>query len=388
MKKLFVLLIALALFASVLCSCGTRKNYTVMGKYDLNTYLDYYWDSEAIYHESYLPLSSKEGEKELEVTLMYKPDSIIAVQNFNATVTYEEGKDYRLSGGKLYITEDSAIVRQPYEYYYHGENDPKKTSSGVLYNFGNGVYSPLFANGEIQSKMILVSYTHSDKWEGPVPASKGSIIPKTLEKLKSGKDVSIVLYGDSIAYGADSSCYYKGVFGENWVPDYFDLAMAKLKEKYPSANIKAVNTAVGGTGIKWAMDNLQGSVLNYSPDLVIVAFGMNDFNYTGKRYKEKIAELLDAIREKYPECEFIVVSTMMYNADIVDTASWHQQDHQKYFGELENDYSGVAFMNMTEIHQYLLTKKLFRDMTGNNINHPNDFLARAYAQTLLKTMSE
>jgi hypothetical protein len=79
---------------------------------------------------------------------------------------------------------------------------------------------------------------------------------------------------------------------------------------------------------------------------------------------------------------------MMYNADIVDTASWHQQDHQKYFGELENDYSGVAFMNMTEIHQYLLTKKLFRDMTGNNINHPNDFLARAYAQTLLKTMSE
>ena len=62
MKKLFVLLIALALFASVLCSCGggNKQNYEALGKYDLNTYLDYYWDSEAIYHESYLPLSSKE----------------------------------------------------------------------------------------------------------------------------------------------------------------------------------------------------------------------------------------------------------------------------------------------------------------------------------------
>ena len=31
----------------------------------------------------------------------------------------------------------------------------------------------------------------------------------------------------------------------------------------------------------------------------------------------------------------------------------------------------------------LLEKKNFCDMSGNNVNHPNDFLARAHAQTIL-----
>lgn len=35
---------------------------------------------------------------------------------------------------------------------------------------------------------------------------------------------------------------------------------------------------------------------------------------------------------------------------------------------------------MTAIHQQLLKTKRFFDMTANNVNHPNDFLIRAYAQ--------
>ena len=34
----------------------------------------------------------------------------------------------------------------------------------------------------------------------------------------------------------------------------------------------------------------------------------------------------------------------------------------------------------------LLEKKRFFDMTGNNVNHPNDFLASVYAQTILKIL--
>ena len=30
--------------------------------------------------------------------------------------------------------------------------------------------------------------------------------------------------------------------------------------------------------------------------------------------------------------------------------------------------------------------KRYRDVTGNNINHPNDFVVRLYAQVLLKTV--
>ena len=43
-------------------------------------------------------------------------------------------------------------------------------------------------------------------------------------------------------------------------------------------------------------------------------------------------------------------------------------------------------MDMTAVHESLLQRKRYADMTGNNINHANDYLARVYAQTLLKTL--
>ena len=35
----------------------------------------------------------------------------------------------------------------------------------------------------------------------------------------------------------------------------------------------------------------------------------------------------------------------------------------------------------------LLQRKKFIDVTGNNINHPNDYLSRVYAVTLLQTLA-
>jgi hypothetical protein len=47
----------------------------------------------------------------------------------------------------------------------------------------------------------------------------------------------------------------------------------------------------------------------------------------------------------------------------------------------------VAVADMTQIHwDILATGKRYRDMTGNNINHPNDFIARIYAKVILKTL--
>jgi hypothetical protein len=41
---------------------------------------------------------------------------------------------------------------------------------------------------------------------------------------------------------------------------------------------------------------------------------------------------------------------------------------------------------MTDMHSALLQKKRLFAMTGNNVNHPNDFLASVYAQTILKIL--
>ena len=82
-----------------------------------------------------------------------------------------------------------------------------------------------------------------------------------------------------------------------------------------------------------------------------------------------------------PETEFILVSTTLPNPQ----SKWskHQlETFQPALEEIAKEKNGVVVAPMTEIHKYLLSKKRYSDMSGNGINHPNDFLVRIYAQTL------
>ena len=52
----------------------------------------------------------------------------------------------------------------------------------------------------------------------------------------------------------------------------------------------------------------------------------------------------------------------------------------------ELNTSKIAVAEVTSAHKYVLEHKEYYDMTGNNVNHPNDFLARIYAMVILRTM--
>jgi len=41
---------------------------------------------------------------------------------------------------------------------------------------------------------------------------------------------------------------------------------------------------------------------------------------------------------------------------------------------------------VTSMSRRLLETKRFRDYTGNNVNHPNDFMARVYAQVVFRAI--
>lgn len=52
------------------------------------------------------------------------------------------------------------------------------------------------------------------------------------------------------------------------------------------------------------------------PDLVILAFGMNDSaGRPAASYKDNVAGVIAAVREKVPACEFILVASMLGNPD-------------------------------------------------------------------------
>jgi acyl-CoA thioesterase I len=49
---------------------------------------------------------------------------------------------------------------------------------------------------------------------------------------------------------------------------------------------------------------------------------------------------------------------------------------------------GVALVDMTAVWQKLMERKKFADMTGNGVNHPNDYGHRLYAQAILALLVE
>jgi lysophospholipase L1-like esterase len=130
---------------------------------------------------------------------------------------------------------------------------------------------------------------------------------------------------------------------------------------------------------EWGKDNAQVRVANGKPDLVIIAFGMNDGSakVTPTTFAANIKAIMATVRLAQPKAEFILVAPMLPNPEAAEFIG-----RQNEYGPVLKAMMGpgVAFVDMTTVHAALLKGKKYRDMTGNNVNHPNDFLIRWYAQ--------
>ena len=77
--------------------------------------------------------------------------------------------------------------------------------------------------------------------------------------------------GDSISAGCNASGWAEGV---PFQPAYPELLRRNLAERFQS-HVTLVNPSVGGTDTAWVLNAID-KVIESKPDLVIIAFGMND----------------------------------------------------------------------------------------------------------------
>jgi hypothetical protein len=76
----------------------------------------------------------------------------------------------------------------------------------------------------------------------------------------------------------------------------------------------------------------------------------------------------------------ILIATMLGNADWVTLKQPLFPQYRDALSQLGGP--GVALADMTSIWTELLRHKKDWDLTGNGVNHPNDFGHRIYAQVL------
>lgn len=131
----------------------------------------------------------------------------------------------------------------------------------------------------------------------------------------NAKPVTIAFLGDSITQGC-FECY----FDDSGVQTVFDAKSAyptRVKEilnlLYPSAQINIINGGISGDNAINGNKRFERDVAPYSPDLVIVSFGLNDAcGGEGKlnEYKNALRSIFNKVREIGAECIFVFQNVM------------------------------------------------------------------------------
>jgi len=339
-----------------------------------------FWKSEVIHRESVLFVRDPESGK-ATAAVLFPVGKIISVENADGSVVYKQGDDFEHAEGSRQITvpADSAIVTKTAADLRRPPNSQKYR---LTHRDGNGEI--LFgAKLEYHNMQTWITYAKAEAdWPVAMPSFDKSALPHTIGKLQQGEPVSIVLLGDSISSGCNASGWAGGA---PFQPPYQDLLEQHLAAHYKS-KVKLHNLSVGGTSTPWGITQIP-KVVEVEPDLILLAFGMNDSaGRSPEEYGKNIAQMIATAKKTLPNVEFILIGTMLGNR------GWTSLKHEvfpKYRNELASLCKpGVALADMTSVwHEFLLRKK-DHDLTGNGVNHPNDFGHRVYAQVLSALLIE
>ena len=352
-------------------SSGNKISKGIFTMFTFKQMLTPVWDTDTVYGESFTMYREKNGE--ISASFLYEPEEIIEVRSANLEILYEEGKDYIIKDGKLYLTENTAIPFMEYEDIFMPEK-----KHGACFAYPEGWL--LFNEGHFfHDRQIAVTYKcKKGSWQGYMPVYEGEKLHRTIKKLTEDKNLKLVLFGDSISAGSNAS---GKTFANPFQPIWGELFAENIRRAY-GANVTFTNPSVGGKDSVWAMDVLDEKVIAENPDLVIIAFGMNG-GHTPETFESHIKNMVDRIKAANPETDIILVSTSTPNPLLTDKRAklW---TYQHLYNEVLDKFAGdgIAVANIRDVQKALYTKKRFIDTTGNNVNHPNDFFIRVHAQVL------
>jgi lysophospholipase L1-like esterase len=318
-----------------------------------------FWLGAKVYNEAVLMFS--QNGKPAEGRLLFRPARIISVRDYGLATNYAEGRDYTVHGRTLVCT---AASKMP------GRRDEDLQKGEFKWNVVGG-------------RQVMVTYEHDDAWPHPLPKYLGDGLPNTMEKLRARGPLTVVAYGDSITHG----------YGESrlshirpFLPPWPELFVHRLKEIYQDDQIQFYNSSQSGATSQWGKDYAQRMVCSLNPDLVLIAFGQNDFwSISADTFATNITSIVSTIRATNPNAEFLLISPLRFDpAYTTNSAYWNAVTE---YGKKLKAMTGpaVQFVDMTAISQWVYAAKKPKDCMNDPL-HPNDYFARWYAQSLVAAL--
>jgi len=321
-------------------------------------------------------------DKRPQSKLLFPAAKIRSVKSADRVTEYEPGRDYNVGDdGVITLPEGSRIPFKTLEQLY-----PLMTSQEpkIRGKRGDDTRGILFGEGSFYHALQAeVTYDVKDAtWNGPLPKNASANLPRLTARLKAKQPVHILVAGDSISAGGNASKVTKAAPG---CPAFPELVAGSL-QRATGSEVMLTNVAVGGwmsdQGLKQAQDDRPAKA---KPDLVIIAFGMNDVGRRDAvRYRKNIEGIISEVKKDSPEAEFLLVATMLSNSE------WFLPMEQFPLYRdalLELQGPGIAVADLTSIWTELVKRKSFYDLTGNGVNHPNDYGHLIYGQVIFATLN-
>ena len=238
------------------------------------------------------------------------------------------------------------------------------------------------------------------------------ILQKLAAKQKdafSDNAATIVVFGDSNTQGC-FECFMneQGVIDAVFETEnsYGSKLKHILQVFYPKAQINLINSGISGDNATNALRRVEGSVLAYNPDLVVVSFGTNDAGagLAGlEQYKKSLEGIFSKLHEK--GCEVIFLSSVLKNAYVsnkltdptlreiaAQQVSLVEQDMDAiYFGEAKKLCDKYGFLFCDCHAKWKKMKECGVDTTAllsNHLNHPIRELPWLFATSLVELIFE
>lgn len=301
--------------------------------------------------------------------LLFAPRRILRLYRANRTESYDAGQ-VEFKGRRL-------STKLPVPGLLEAELFPATASARTIERHSDGVRFVHFSEGHyFHDLQVCVDYETGESWDGPVPAGQGGRLARVGKCLREGKSLRLAVLGDSISTGANASGRCDVAPRQ---PGYARLLADRLGGKAGGGVLD--NFSQGGKTAAWGLGQAE-AVIRARPDLLVVAFGMNDASegVSPVAFAETVRSIIDAVRNGSPETDFLVVSGMSPNPE------WHlarpglrETCHAELCGQAGD---GVAVGDVRSVWNQVVARKGFWSMTGNGVNHPNDFGHRLYADCL------
>jgi len=188
----------------------------------------------------------------------------------------------------------------------------------------------------------------------PVDTSRvphpGPLLKRTMDKLRSGKTLRVVMLGDSIINDTSNSMWE-----------------TLVERAYPGARIQVVTSVRGGTGCTYYREEnrVQPYVLDLKPELLLIGGISNGYDF------EAIRDVIRQVRAK-SDPDILVLSGAVSNADDQrrHMANWPEAKRKAAIEKAKNYRPGLARMTAEEKVEYFDIREHWDAYVAKIRKHP------------------